>query len=137
MMDITRGATSLSRAHQPTILVIEDEASNRLLIERVLSTRGYRCLPASNGREALDILDHELVDLILTDLSMPAMDGYRVTQLIRERPGLAHVPVVAVTAYALSDENEAALQAGCNEYLTKPFKPRQLLELVERLLPQK
>lgn len=121
---------------QPAILIIENEVSNRILIERVLSTRGYRCISASNGQEALNILDYERVDLILTDLSMPVLDGYRTTQLIRERPAMANVPIVAVTAYALSDENEAAMQSGCNEYLTKPFKPRQLLEVVDRLLPQ-
>lgn len=123
-----------SNTHPLTILVIENEVSNRLLIERVLSTRGYRCLSAANGREALAILDVEPVDLILTDLSMPVLDGYQTTQLIRARPALANVPIVAVTAYALSDENEAALRIGCNEYLTKPFKPRQLLEVVDRLL---
>lgn len=128
--------TSLPGAGQPTILIIENEVSNRILIERVLSTRGYHCLSASNGREALDILDCEHVDLILTDLSMPVLDGYRTTQLIRERPALATVPIVAVTAYALNDESEAALHIGCNEYLTKPFKPRQLLEVVDRLLPK-
>jgi CheY-like chemotaxis protein len=120
----------------PTILIVENEVSNRILIERVLSTRGYRCISASNGQEALNILDREYVDLILTDLSMPVLDGYRTTQLIRERPALANVPIVAVTAYALNDENEAAMRIGCNEYLTKPFKPRQLLEVVDRLLPQ-
>jgi CheY-like chemotaxis protein len=123
--------------YQPTILIVENEVSNRILIEKVLSTRGFRCISASNGREALDILDHEVVDLILTDLSMPVLDGYRTTQLIRARPALAKVPIVAVTAYALNDENEAAMQIGCNEYLTKPFKPRQLLEVVDRLLPQR
>ena len=125
----------LDNKQTATILVVENEVSNRILIERVLSTKGYRCLSASNGREALDILDREPVDLILTDLSMPVLDGYRTTQLIRERPHLAHVPIVAVTAFALNDEGEAAKQIGCTEYLTKPFKPRQLLEVVERLLP--
>jgi CheY-like chemotaxis protein len=128
--------THLPDRIQPTILVVENEVSNRILIERVLSTRGYFCLTASNGREALEILDHQRVDLILTDLSMPVLDGYRTMQLIRARPALANVPIVAVTAYALNDENEAAMQIGCNEYLTKPFKPRQLLEVVDRLLPQ-
>lgn len=123
-------------ARQATILIIENEVSNRILIERVLSTRGYRCVSASNGREALNILDHEQVDLILTDLSMPVLDGYRTTKLIRARPALANVPIVAVTAYALNDESEAAMHIGCTEYLTKPFKPRQLLEVVDRLLPQ-
>jgi len=120
-----------------TILVVENETSNRILIERVLSTRGYRCLSASNGREALDLLDREQVDLILTDLSMPVLDGYKATQLMRARPGLENVPIVAVTAFALNDEGEAAKQIGCTEYLTKPFKPRQLLEVVARLLNKK
>ncbi len=124
-----------NETQMPTILIIENEVSNRILIERVLSTRGYRCISASNGLEALKLLERERVNLILTDLSMPVMDGYRTTQLIRERPGMKRVPIVAVTAYAQSDENEAALQIGCNEYLTKPFKPRQLLEVVARLLP--
>jgi len=118
----------------PAILIIENEVSNRILVERVLSTRGYRCISASHGREALQILDHEQVDLILTDLSMPILDGYRTTQLIRARPGMDKVPIIAVTAFALSDEGEAARQVGCTEYLTKPFKPKQLLEVVERLL---
>ncbi|MBV9021249.1 MAG: response regulator [Chloroflexi bacterium] len=126
----------LSGKRPTTILVVENEVSNRILVERVLSTRGYRCLSASNGREALAILDDEPVDLILTDLSMPVLDGYRTTQLIRARSHLAHVPIVAVTAFPLADEGEAARQMGCTEYLTKPFKPRQLLEVVERLLPQ-
>jgi CheY-like chemotaxis protein len=123
-------------SYTATILVVENEVSNRILIERVLSTRGYRCLSASNGREALNILDRERVDLILTDLSMPVLDGYQTTQLIRARPGLENVPIVAVTAFALADEGEAARQIGCTEYLTKPFKPRQLLEVVDRLLHQ-
>src|SRR5258708_27070503 len=95
-----------------TILIVENEVSNRILIERVLSTRGYRCVSAANGREALNILDHEQVDLILTDLSMPVLDGYRTTQLIRERPALSTVPIVAVTAYAFHDDNAAASQLG-------------------------
>ena len=126
--------TSAHNMLPPAIMVIENEVSNRILIERVLSTRGYRCISASNGREALELLEQERVDLILTDLSMPVLDGYRTTQLIRARPGMESVPIVAVTAFALNDEGEAARQIGCTEYLTKPFKPRQLLEVVERLL---
>jgi CheY-like chemotaxis protein len=120
----------------PTILIVENEVSNRILIERILSRSGYRCLLASNGQEALNMLDRERVDLILTDLSMPVLDGFQTTRLIRARPGMAHIPIVAVTAYAMNDENEAAMHNGCNEYLLKPFKPRQLLEVVDRLLPR-
>jgi CheY-like chemotaxis protein len=65
---------------------------------------------------------------------MPVLDGYQTTQLIRARPGMERIPIIAVTAYALDDEGEAAREIGCTEYLTKPFKPRQLLEIVERLL---
>src|SRR5205807_9116888 len=104
-MPTPSGATA--GTHQLTILIVENEISNRILIEKVLSTRGYRCLSASNGREALDLLDREVVDLILTDLSMPVLDGYRTIQLIRARPGISKVPIIAVTAYALNDENEA------------------------------
>jgi CheY-like chemotaxis protein len=136
MMNTPMPPVTTPGTRQPTILIIENEVSNRLLIERVLSTRGYRCISASNGQEALNMLDREYVDLILTDLSMPVLDGYRTTQLIRERPEMVNVPIVAVTAYALNDESEAAMQIGCNEYLTKPFKPRQLLEVVDRLLPR-
>ncbi len=68
--------------------------------------------------------------------SHPDRKSYRTTQLIRARPGLTNVPIVAVTAYALNEESEAAMQIGCTEYLTKPFKPKQLLEVVDRLLPQ-
>jgi CheY-like chemotaxis protein len=127
---------SIQKTRPITIMIIENDISNRILIERVLSTRGYRCITASNGREALDLLDYEFVDLILTDLSMPVLDGYRTTQLIRARPSMSQVPIVAVTAFALSEEGEAARQIGCTEYLTKPFKPKQLLEVVERLLPK-
>src|SRR5437868_9398669 len=112
---------------QTTILVVENEVSNRILIERVLSTRGYRCISASNGLEALNILDTEQVDLILTDLSMPVLDGYRATQLIRARPALADVPIVAVTGYVLHDENEAVMHIGVNELFSMLFVCRQLL----------
>jgi CheY-like chemotaxis protein len=130
----SQNAAEAQNMSRHTILIVENEVSNRILIERVLSTRGYHCICASNGREALDLLDHQQVDLILTDLSMPVLDGYRTTQLIRARPGMAKIPIVAVTAFALNDEGEAARQIGCTEYLTKPFKPRQLLEVVDRLL---
>ncbi len=129
--------TSAATSHQRTILIIENEASDRILMERVLSTRGYRCLSAANGREALDLLEQDpRVDLILTDLSMPVLDGYGTMRLIRTHPALQTVPIVAVTAYTLSEAFEAAAAAEYSDYLLKPFKPRQLLELVDRFLMQ-
>ncbi len=87
-----------------------------------------------NGLEALHALDLEPVDLVLVDLSMPVLDGYRTAERIRQRPEWAHLPVVAVTAHALNGDRERALSGGFDEYLVKPFRPRDLLQLVERLL---
>jgi CheY-like chemotaxis protein len=121
---------------QATILVIENDWNNRILMEHLLCIGGYQVVSAMNGQEALELLDGGAqVDLVLTDLSMPVLDGYQATQLIRERAGCQTLPIVAVTGYAMSQEKASALEAGCNEYLTKPFRPNELLEVVARLLP--
>jgi CheY-like chemotaxis protein len=130
-MTMDTGASSTGR--EATILIIENDPSDRLLLEKVLSSRGYRCLSVTHGREALDLLERVQVNLILTDLLMPVLDGQRTAQLIRSRPGMERVPIVAVTAYP-PDEARSAGPSGYDEYLLKPFKPRQLLDLVERLL---
>jgi CheY-like chemotaxis protein len=117
-----------------TILVVENEQNNRALLEKILTLAGYRCISSTNGLEALQVLERERVDLILTDLSMPVMDGYRAPRLIRQIPGYEHLPIVAVTAHAMSGDREQALHSGCNDYLAKPFRPRELLEVVGRFL---
>lgn len=121
---------------QATILVIENDWNNRILIEQQLAIGGYNVVSAMNGQEALELLDRGVqVDLVLTDLSMPVLNGYQAAQLIRERAGYRDLPIVAVTGYAMSQEKSSALAAGCNEYLTKPFRQSELLEVVARLLP--
>jgi CheY-like chemotaxis protein len=117
-----------------TILVAENEATNRHLMEQILRIAGYETLTATNGREALEMLDGRHADLVLVDISMPVLDGYRMLALLREQPGYATVPVVAVTAHATLEDRQRALRSGFTEYLTKPFRPRDLLRLVERLL---
>ncbi len=118
-----------------TILIIENDRNNRILLENVLHIGGYNFISASDGQEALAVLNRgEHIDLVLTDLSMPIMDGYQVAQLIRSRPGFEDLPIVAVTAYAMSGDREYALANGCTEYLTKPFPNSKLLETVARLL---
>ncbi len=117
-----------------TILIVENEDTNRRLMEQILDFAGYRYLSASNGLEALDLIAREQVDLVLIDLSMPIMDGFRTTEIIRLRPQNATLPIVAVTAHAMSDDRELALRSGCTDYLAKPFRPNQLLQVVERLL---
>ncbi|HLZ23767.1 MAG TPA: response regulator [Ktedonobacterales bacterium] len=119
---------------EATILVVENEANNRCLMEQILGFAGYRYRSATNGLEALDVLDHEHIDLVLIDLSMPVLDGYRATEIIRQRPGGATLPIVAVTAHAMSEDRELALQSGCTDYLAKPYRATDLLRVVERLL---
>lgn len=135
-MQSERRAREAADALEPreTILVVENEEINRSLMEQILGFAGYRSISASNGLEALGVLDRERVDLVLIDLSMPVLDGYRATEIIRRRPDGADLPIVAVTAHAMSEDRELALAAGCTDYLAKPYRPAELLSLIERLL---
>lgn len=117
-----------------TILVAENEATNRHLMEQILRIAGYETLTATNGREALEMLATGHADLVLVDISMPVLDGYQMLALLREQSAHATLPVVAVTAHATPEDRQRALRSGFTEYLTKPFRPRDLLRLVERLL---
>jgi CheY-like chemotaxis protein len=128
-----RRAGDSDRRHR-TVLIVENEDNNRRLVEQILDFAGYPHLSATNGIEALDLLGREQVDVVLIDLSMPILDGYRTTELIRQRPECAALPIVAVTAHAMSEDRELALRAGCTEYLAKPFRPNELLTVVARML---
>lgn len=117
-----------------TILVVENEAENRELMEQILLLGGYHAVPAADGLKALRVLDAAPVDLVLLDLSMPLLDGYRTAQLIRSRAGCSSLPVVAVSGHTQSEALEHALRAGFTAFLTKPFRPRELLRIVDSLL---
>jgi CheY-like chemotaxis protein len=119
-----------------TVLVVEDEDSNRMLIEKILTLVGYRCVSATNGEEALEVFAREKPRLVLTDISMPVMDGYEEIARLRELPEGATVPIVVVTAHAMTGDREYALREGCSEYLVKPYRPRDVVEVVERLLKE-
>jgi CheY-like chemotaxis protein len=128
-------ARAYSESPRPgTILVAENEATNRHLMEQILRIAGYDTLTATNGREALEMLETGHADLVLVDISMPVLDGYQMLALLQEQPVYATLPVVAVTAHATPEDRQRALRSGFTEYLTKPFRPRDLLRLVERLL---
>jgi two-component system chemotaxis sensor kinase CheA len=127
-------ASSRTDENDAMILVAENETNNRRLIEQILGIAGYGYVSASNGLEVLQILDTCQVDVVLLDLSMPFLDGYQTTELIRRRPDGANLPIVAVTAFAMSDDRDRALRSGCTDYLAKPFHPSQLLEVVRRML---
>jgi two-component system, cell cycle response regulator DivK len=117
------------------ILVVEDQEDNRKIIRDLLSASGYASVEATTGDQGLALAERERPDLILMDIQLPGMDGYEVTRRIKANPALAHIPIIAVTSYALSGDDQKAYAAGCNGYVTKPFSPRQLLAKIREYLP--
>lgn len=121
------------------ILVAEDQDVNWMLIERMLGKRGHAAMHATDGSKAIDLLDQGDYDLVLMDCQMPIIDGYEATRQIREREGsagLGHVPIVAMTANAMSGERERCLEAGMDDYLPKPISNERLDSVLERWLPR-
>lgn len=118
------------------ILVAEDNDSNYEYLRAVLSVKKAVLVRARDGKEALDILrEREDIDLVLMDIQMPVLNGYEATRLLKKfRPGL---PVVAQTAYAMSEDREKVMEAGCDEYISKPIHPRKLLEILGKFLDAK
>ncbi|MEL7585826.1 MAG: response regulator [Prolixibacteraceae bacterium] len=117
----------------PQILVVEDVESNFLYLNAVLSKINANIFWAKNGKEAVDIFRNQKnIDLILMDLQMPEMNGYEATRIIKLENPL--VPIIAQTAFAMSDDREKALEAGCDDYLAKPIKSKDLLNTVEKYL---
>ena len=117
----------------PNILIAEDVESNFLYLKAVLSKLNANVFWAKNGIEVLDICEREKeIDLVLMDLQMPEMNGYEATQILKKKyPSL---PVIAQTAFAMSDDREKALDAGCDDYLAKPIKSKDLLNITEKYL---
>jgi two-component system, cell cycle response regulator DivK len=109
------------------ILVVEDQEDNRQIIRDLLSATDYQITEAENGEEALAAVAKQRPDLILMDIQMPIMDGYEATRRIKANPELRSVPIIAVTSYALSGDEQKAREAGCDDYVPKPYSPRQLL----------
>jgi two-component system, cell cycle response regulator DivK len=121
-------------AHSLTILVVEDDADTRIVLRRYLAMLGYRVLEAENGQEALEIARLDCPDLILMDLGLPVVDGFAAARAIREVAELCKVPIVAITAYHTLGFEEAAREAGCDEYLIKPIDFDRLENTMLRLL---
>jgi len=107
-----------------TILIVEDNPLNRKLVETVLKPHGYRLLVSVDGEEAIKVATHEGPDLVLMDMQLPKIDGYKATQILKSQPETAHIPIVAMTAYAMAEEREKAQAAGCDGYITKPINTR-------------
>ena len=119
------------------ILLVEDQEDNRRIIRDLLSASGYDLVEATSGEEGLAALGaQERPDLILMDIDLPGLNGYEVTRRIRAIPDLRQIPIIAVTSYALSGDDQKAFAAGCNGYVTKPFSPRLLLAKIREYLPE-
>jgi two-component system cell cycle response regulator DivK len=116
------------------ILVVEDQADNRRILRDLLSSVGYEILEAVTGDEGVTLATTQHPDLILMDIQLPGTDGYEATRRIKADPALHHIPIIAVTSYALSGDNAQALAAGCDSYVAKPFSPRALLAKVREYL---
>ena len=117
------------------VLVAEDNRINQQIVQNALARQGYRVTLAANGREAIEALYRDAIDLILMDIQMPEMDGLQATSAIREgeRETRAHVPIVALTAHARADDRERCLACGMDDYLAKPVRTKDLLDTVARL----
>jgi two-component system cell cycle response regulator DivK len=116
------------------ILVVEDQPDNRQIIRDLLTSAGYQLIEAEDGEAGVRLAREHRPDLILMDIQLPVLDGYEATRRIKADPELRSIPVVVVTSYALSGDDEKARAAGCDAYVAKPFSPRQLLATVRSFL---
>jgi two-component system, cell cycle response regulator DivK len=117
-----------------TILLVEDNEMNRDMLSRRLERRGYRVLVAVDGQQGVEDAATALPDLVLMDMSLPLLDGWEASRLLKDAPATRHIPIIALTAHAMSGDREKALVAGCDDYDTKPIELTRLLGKIEALL---
>lgn len=120
----------------PRILLVEDNEDNRDMLSRRLSRKGYDVTLAVDGGEGVALALSLRPDLILMDMSLPVLDGWEATRQIKAAPETSRIPVIALTAHAMSGDREKAVAAGCNDYDTKPVELPRLLGKIEALLAQ-
>lgn len=116
------------------ILMVEDTEDNRQIIRDLFEGSGFELIEAHDGAAGVAMAREHRPDLILMDIQLPVLDGYETTRRIKADPACAHIPILAVTSYALSGDEVKARAAGCDGYVAKPFSPRQLLATVHGLL---
>ncbi len=124
----------MSEGDGMTILVVEDYEDTRFMMRKLLEISGYRVIEATNGLDAVEVAARERPDLILMDLSLPIFDGFTAARRIREHAAMRGVPIIAVTAHEGEATRSEALQAGCDEYITKPVNFESLERTIARLL---
>ena len=119
----------------PKILLVEDNEMNRDMLSRRLERKGYQILIAVDGGEGIELARAQAPDLILMDMSLPVVDGWEATRRLKAAPETQQIPVIALTAHAMRGDQEKALEAGCDDYDTKPVDLPRLLGKIEALLP--
>ena len=117
-----------------TILLVEDNEMNREMLSRRLERRGYKVLIAMDGDTSISMARTNAPDLILMDMSLPVVDGWEATRRMKADRALQHIPVIALTAHAMANDRDKALEAGCDDYDTKPIDLSRLLGKIENLL---
>ena len=117
------------------ILVVEDQEDNRPILRVLLSNAGYDMVEAEDGQAAIAAAKAQPPDLILMDIQLPVLDGYEATRRIKSDPSLKGIPIIVVTSYALSGDENRAYAAGCDAYVTKPYSPLELLTKIREYLP--
>jgi two-component system cell cycle response regulator DivK len=118
----------------PKILLVEDNEMNRDMLSRRLQRKGYQVVIAVDGAEGVSLTSSENPDLVLMDMSLPVMDGWEATRQLKANPETQAIPVIALTAHAMSGDREKALNAGCDDYDTKPIELPRLLSKIETFL---
>jgi CheY-like chemotaxis protein len=120
-----------------TILLVEDNDMNRDMLSRRLIKRGYQVTMAVDGQQGVDMAREESPDLILMDMSLPVLDGWEAAKRLKSMDETRAIPIIALTAHAMSGDREKAVEAGCNDFDTKPVDLPKLLEKIETLLGNK
>lgn len=118
----------------PLILLVEDNELNRDMLSRRLARKGYQVAVAVDGAQGVALAKEQMPALILMDMSLPVLDGWEATRQIKADEATAHIPIIALTAHAMSEDRERALIAGCDDYDTKPVELPRLLEKIEALI---
>jgi two-component system, cell cycle response regulator DivK len=117
------------------ILLVEDNEMNRDMLSRRLERRGFQIVIATDGAQGIAMASSDQPDLILMDMSLPVIDGWEATRRLKADPATRHIPIIAITSHAMSGDRRHALDAGCNDYDTKPVELDRLLSKITALLP--